>query len=104
MQISGIQSLLSDAPAQSTPTTQTGSSFNDYLDGAGGSGVQAFMDYMKETPAQQMFTSFLGSQHISQSEYDAMTPKQQEALMQKFEQQLKLKMETGSTNLSSVNS
>jgi hypothetical protein len=104
MQVSGIQSLFSDVPSQSTQTNQSGGSFNDYLDGASGNGVQAFMDYMKETPAQQMFTSFLGSQHISQSQYDAMTPQQQEALMQKFEQQLKLKMETGSTNISSVNS
>jgi hypothetical protein len=96
MQVSGIQSLYSDATSQSTKPSQNGGSFNDYLGGAGEDAVHEFDAYMKETPAQQMFTNFLGSHHISQRQYDAMSPEQQQALTRQFEQQLKQQMSAGS--------
>ena len=102
MQVSGIQSGYNDVPSQSTKPGQSGGSFNGYLGGAGEDGVQQFMDYMKETPAQRLFTSFLNSHHITQSQFDAMSPKQQEALTQQFEQQLKQQMAEASDKGTSV--
>jgi hypothetical protein len=94
MQVSGIQSGYNDVPSQSTKPGQSV--------GAGEDGVQQFMDYMKETPAQRLFTSFLNSHHITQSQFDAMSPKQQQALTQQFEQQLKQQMAEASDKGTSV--
>ncbi len=99
MQISGIQSAYNGVTSQSNKPGQSGGSFSDYLSGAGDTGVQQFMDYMKETPVQRMFTNFLSSHHISQSQFDAMSPQQQQALTQQFEQQLKQQM-SGASNTS----
>jgi hypothetical protein len=95
MQVSGIQGLFNDVTSQSPKPNQNAGSFNDYLSGAGNDAVQQFQDYMKETPAQRMFASFLNSEHISQSQYNAMSPQQKEALMQQFEQELKQHMSGG---------
>lgn len=96
MQISGIQSGFSYLGAQVTQTNRNAGSFNDNVLGVGDNAVQDFMDYMKESPAQQMFTNFLSSHHISQNEYNAMSPQQKEALTKQFEQELKQQMGTES--------
>jgi hypothetical protein len=99
MQVSGIQSPFNDTTSQPTKAGQSGGSFNDYLSSTAESGVQQFIDYMKETPAHRMFANFLNSHHISQSQFDAMPPKEQEALTQQFEQELKQQI-SGASNTS----
>jgi len=94
MQISGLQDNSVFPPASSPQTIQrSGSSFSgsliDATDSSDSSAVQEFMAYAHETPAQRMFTNWLAGQDISQSQYDAMTAPQKEALMKKFEEQLK---------------
>lgn len=100
MQVSGVQ----DSPAYVASTTQqnsqAGFSFASELLGAGASSgssddaVQEFMNYAKETPAQRMFSDWLGSQNVTPQQFSAMTPEQQQALINKFEEQLEVKMKS----------
>jgi len=103
MQVAGIQ-IPYGVTSQPTKPGQSGGSFNASISGTGEDGTQQFMDYMKETPAQRMFTNFLTSHHISQSQFDAMPPKQQQALIQQFEQQLKQRMTAASETGPAVDS
>lgn len=93
MQIFGIQdnsaSAISSTPHQNQ--SKSASSFGSYLAAASDSddnAVQEFMDYAKETPAQRMFSNWLGSHNITQQQFDAMTPAQQQALVDQFKQQM----------------
>lgn len=54
--------------------------------------TQNFMDYMKETPSQRMFESFLSSQKITKEQYAAMSPADQQKLIDEFKRQLEQKM------------
>jgi len=53
------------------------------------SGLQEFLRYAKETPAQRMFDSWLGSQNITMDQYNAMSAAEKEKLTQQFEQYMK---------------
>jgi hypothetical protein len=107
MQISSVL----DNPSVSTPTlpqtNDTAASFAGILLAAGGSAgssnslgstdpvddaVKEFMDYAKETPEQRMFSNWLGGQGITEKDYNAMSPAQQQSLRNKFEEQLESKL------------
>ena len=72
--------------------TQPATSFQNTLADASSS-LQWFQSYVKETPGQQMFTAWLGSQKISPAQFQAMSPQAQQKLRDEFEHQLREKME-----------
>jgi len=93
VQISGVQDnsvfpSLSSEPASQKSGSSFSSAFIDAADSSDSDAVQEFMSYAKETPGQRMFTNWLAGQDITQAQFDAMSPAQQEALVKKFEQQL----------------
>lgn len=74
--------------ASSSTASGSSASTTDPVDDA----VKEFMDYANETPEQRLFSNWLGSQGISEKDYKAMSPAQQQALHNKFAQQLQEKM------------
>jgi len=73
--------------------------------GTGDDGLQDFLRYAKETPAQRMFDGWLSSQHITMSQYNAMSTSEKEKLTQQFEQYMKETMKTnvaGTSNTSAA--
>jgi hypothetical protein len=115
-----ISSLFDSSPVTSSLSQQTSestSSFAGYfLDSSGSStgsssstsdgdqvdnAVQEFLDYAHETPEQRLFSNWLGSEGISEQDYKAMSPAQQQALHNKFAQQLQDKMKD--STLASLN-
>jgi hypothetical protein len=108
VQIFGVQNSSTYTSSPSQQVSQNTSSFASYLSAASGNSndssddaVQEFMNYAKETPAQRMFDNWLGSQNITQAEYNAMTPAQKQALIEKFEVQMKQELKSGLTGSSS---
>ena len=61
----------------------------DKADSSGDSGLEQFLQYAKETPAQRMFDSWLSSQHITMDQCNAMSTSAKEKLTQQFDQYLK---------------
>lgn len=55
----------------------------------GSSAVQNFMTYMKETPAQQMESSWLAAHHLTLQQLNAMPPAQRLAIEKQMEQDIK---------------
>jgi hypothetical protein len=55
-------------------------------------GVQEFMNYAKETPAQRMFDSWLESQNMTMDQYNAMSPAEKQKILTEFEIQMKQKL------------
>jgi hypothetical protein len=53
------------------------------------SGLEQFLQYAKETPAQRMFDSWLSSQHITMDQYNSMSTAAKEKLTQQFDQYMK---------------
>jgi hypothetical protein len=51
--------------------------------------VQEFLDYAKETPAQRMFSNWLDSQGITQSQYNAMSETQKNKLQEQYREYMK---------------
>jgi hypothetical protein len=102
MQVGGNYTSATQALFSPAQTSQNvGASQSSSSDAS--SAVQWFMAYAKESPGQQMFTNWLGSQNISQAQYNAMSPQQQEKLRTEFEQHLKTQMDpSGSTASISV--
>jgi ABC-type transporter MlaC component len=98
MQIFGVQSNSGHAASSSQQINNNNtSSFQSYFSAQNSNddAVQEFLNYAKETPAQRMFDSWLGSQHITPEEFASMSPEQQQALMNKFKEQIKQKLENG---------
>ncbi len=107
MEISSIQSITADTASAMQKESKTASSFEGYFltasdssddavsgdaaseDASDDTAVQEFMNYAKETPAQRMFNDWLSSQNITEQQYAAMTPAQQQKLVEKFEAQMK---------------
>jgi hypothetical protein len=100
MQVSGVQDssiYTTSSSQQQAATTSSTSSFASHFSTAASSGddiVQEFMKYASETPEQRMFDNWLSSQNVSEQQYDAMTPAQQQALIDKFEEQLKAHLQS----------
>jgi hypothetical protein len=56
-------------------------------------GLQQFLQYAKETPAQRMFDNWLSSQHITMAQFNSMSTAAKEKLTQQFEQYMKETMQ-----------
>jgi hypothetical protein len=115
-----IASILNNSTDTSLATSavqkgsKTASSFADYLldvsdtssdttssastsDASSESGLEEFMQYASETPAQRIFDSWLSSQKITEDQYNAMTPAEKQTIMDKFEAQMKAKLGSETT-------
>jgi hypothetical protein len=55
----------------------------------GSNAAQYFMNYMKETPAQQLEASWLAAHGLTQKEFDALPPAQKLAIEKQMEQDIK---------------
>lgn len=94
--------------AQTTERTQkTGTSFAETLAATKSSPEQDFLDYMKKTPEQRMFDSWLSSQKISKEQYAAMSSEEKAKVQAAFKQYIKEHVEeklgaAGSVDLSGV--
>lgn len=79
------------APRQTQTAGPTRS--NNPLGASDGTVEQAFLDYMKETPAQKLEDQWLAAHHLTRKQLDAMSPQQREAILKEMEadieQQLK---------------
>jgi hypothetical protein len=51
-------------------------------------GAQAFLDYMKETPAQRMEDAWLSAHHLTRQQLAEMSPAQRQAIMNQMEQDI----------------
>lgn len=54
--------------------------------------VRAFLEYMSKTPEERYLDSFLRSKGMTQADFDAMSPEDQEALLQEFKEFVKQKV------------
>jgi hypothetical protein len=69
---------------------------------AGLSAEQQFLNYMKETPAQQYEDSWLAAHHLTRQQLNAMPPKQREAIEKEMAADLKRKVEQQAQNGTSI--
>ncbi len=53
---------------------------------------QAFLDYIKKTPLERYFETFLKSKGMSQEAYEALPPEEKEALLEEFRELMKRQM------------
>jgi hypothetical protein len=97
MQISNSLAGIYSAPVTSQNPVQTPAAAptnsNSPTGIAGDTVEQAFLDYMKETPAQKLEDQWLAAHHLTRKQLDAMSPQQREAILKEMEadieQQLK---------------
>ena len=54
--------------------------------------VRAFLEYMSQTPEERYLDSFLRSKGMTQADFDAMSPDDQQALLQEFKEFVKQKV------------
>jgi hypothetical protein len=55
---------------------------------SGDDGVQSFLEYANETPAQRLFSNWLGSQHMTMDQYNNLPESEKEKLIEKFREQM----------------
>ena len=91
---SSFKSYLLDATDSSSATA---SSTDASSDASSESGLEEFMRYAKETPAQRIFDSWLGSKNMTVDQYNAMTPAEKQKLTDEFEAQMKAKLGSEAT-------
>jgi hypothetical protein len=53
---------------------------------------QEFLNYMKETPAQQMEDAWLKAHHLTRAQLAAMSPQQREAIMKQMQADITAKV------------
>ncbi len=82
MSVSGV-----GAGAQGASSLTGNSSSSAYA-----SAVQNFMDYMKETPAQQMEDAWLHAHGLTRQELAKMSPEKQAAIMRQMQQDIELQL------------
>jgi hypothetical protein len=58
--------------------------------------VTAFLDYMAKSPEERYMDAFLKSKGMTQEEFDALPPEQQQALIQEFKEYMKQSVERDS--------
>lgn len=51
-------------------------------------GAQKFLDFMQKTPAQRQWAAFLASQGLTEEEFKALSPKEQEKLLAKLREMI----------------
>ncbi|SDR82917.1 hypothetical protein [Bradyrhizobium canariense] len=86
---SGVSSTPSSGTPQSTsltakPAAQTNSA------------VQQFLEYANMTPAQRMFASMLNKLGLTQDQFNAMSPADQQKVEQKIQQMIKQQVQDSS--------
>ncbi|MGN6287230.1 MAG: hypothetical protein ACTHM2_18945 [Afipia sp.] len=59
------------------------------------SAEQKFLDTVGETPAQRMFNAMLGQLGLTEEEYQAMDPAEQQKVAQKIQELIQQQMEKG---------
>lgn len=59
------------------------------------SAEQNFLDTVGETPAQRMFNAMLGQLGLTEEEYQAMDPAEQQKVAQKIQEMIEQQMEKG---------
>lgn len=59
------------------------------------SAEQKFLDTVGETPAQRMFNAMLGQVGLTEEEYQAMDPAEQQKVAQKIQEMIERQMEKG---------
>ncbi|HUO00619.1 MAG TPA: hypothetical protein VMU69_30860 [Bradyrhizobium sp.] len=64
--------------------------------------VQQFLQFANMTPAQRMFAQMLNKLGISQDEFDAMTPAEQQKVEQKIQQMIKQQVQNSSDKQTGV--
>lgn len=102
---SGVQRDSAYVPSSAQQTSQNATSFQSFFSSASdnsNNAVQEFLDYANESPAQRLFTDWLGSQHITQQQFNAMSPQDQLKLTEKFQEQMKERLGNGSTESSAT--
>jgi hypothetical protein len=67
--------------------------------------TQTFLDYMKETPAQQMEDAWLASHHLTRKDLAAMSPDKRQAIEKQMAEEIKqkVKQETEKKSAAKVN-
>lgn len=115
--LTSIAAYASLSPLASSPGSGTsGDDFQSALDGASGAssnaaasapsqstskGAQAaqnFLNYMKETPAQQMEDSWLAAHHLTEKDLAAMSPEKREAIEKQMAADIKRQLEQQAQN------
>jgi hypothetical protein len=81
---SGASGSGSGSSSQQAPA---GSNLND-------SAVQAFLKYMKETPAQRFEDEWLAAHHLTEADLKAMSPEKREQIMKEMEQDIKQRIDS----------
>ena len=76
----GFQAALGNANSLAA-SSSSGSSSEDP--------AQAFLDYMKETPAQQMEDAWLAAHHLTRKQLEARSPDQRQALEKQMAEDIK---------------
>ena len=101
MQVSSVMDSTTYSATSAMQTTLPITSFASCLAEASGStsksddsGLQEFMRYAKETPAQRMFDSWLGRQNISMEQYNSMSAADKQKLVDQFEAEMKQKLKS----------
>jgi hypothetical protein len=51
--------------------------------------VQAFRNYMKETPAQRLEDTWLAAHHLTRAQYQAMSPQERQGIQKQMATELK---------------
>jgi hypothetical protein len=87
--------------ASSSLATPTSSSL-DPLSSQGNSIVQQFLQYAKMTPAQRMFAQMLNKLGITEDQFKAMSPADQQRVEQKIQQMIKQQVQDSSNKQTGV--
>jgi len=85
----GFAALLNESSATPSPST---SASDDGLGSASTDPAQAFLNYMKETPAQQLEDQWLASHHLTRKQLEAMSPEQRHATEKQMAADIKQKL------------
>jgi hypothetical protein len=94
-----IASTQSNTPSSSSPYKYLSADEQNLPDN-----VKQFLNYMRETPEEQMTDNLLSQMGLTRAQLAAMTPAEQAKVMEKIQQQLEAKMKDNAQNGSSTTS
>lgn len=93
-------SILNNGSAGLSPSAA--STTDDGLDSASTDPAQAFLNYMKETPAQRLEDAWLASHHLTRKQLEAMSPAQRQAIEKQMAADIKEKLKQEAQKKSGV--
>jgi hypothetical protein len=82
------------SPSSSVAPSSSGLTLTGQSD-QGNSTVQQFLEYAKMTPAQRIFADMLNQLGITEDQYKAMPPAEQQKVEQKVQQMIKDQVQNG---------